>query len=82
MSLIYPNLPPAVNDIISTASNHSWEFFFHDKKGRMVSFRKDKKRINLYFTRMTVGICIPGEKQRYEKNVSIEALEKLFILHK
>lgn len=44
----------------------------------MVSYMKDKIRINVYTTVMTVAIAEPGKKQRYLYNVDEEKLKEIF----
>ena len=49
---------------------------------KMVSYRKDDVRINVYTTTMTVATCLnhpkQGKTQMFRKHVSLELLGKLF----
>lgn len=68
-----------INDIAILADASGWDFIIHDDNGKMISFSKDKKRINVYYTTMTIGVCIPKSPQKYYRKVTIENLEKLFL---
>lgn len=52
------------------------------ENNKMISFKKDDIRINVYYTTMTVGTCLPhpkqGKTQLFRRNVSWELLNKLF----
>ena len=60
------------------ADNYGWEEFdFQDNIG-MVSYVKGDFRINIYLTKMTLGI-IKDRKTYYHKKVTPIKLEKIFI---
>ena len=48
----------------------------------MVSFKKGDARVNVYWTKMTVGTCInhpsKGKTQLFRRKVSLRQLEQIF----
>ena len=68
-----------IDDVSIIADSYGWDFMVHDKKGKMLSFKKEGKRINVYYTTLTIGVCVPGNQQTFHRKMSLEQLEKLFI---
>lgn len=68
-----------INDILTISTAYGWEYFSLDPGSRSLSVVKSGKRINIYYTKMTVAICIPGKPQQFKKRVSMTELEKIFI---
>jgi len=72
----------ALDSIASLADVEGWRQIDHQPKIKMVSFKKGKARINVYYTTMTVGTCIDhpkkGKTQLFRRNVSMETLTKIF----
>lgn len=64
------------------ADHYQWEYIGADDSVKMISFRKDEKRINVYLTTMTVATALnhptKGKTQLFRKDVSLYVLEKLF----
>lgn len=67
-----------IKDICAIATAYDWEYFSFDPNNKMLSLVKDGDRINVYLSKMTVGIVIDG-KQTFEKLVTMEKLERIFI---
>ena len=65
-----------------TAEAYGWKEIDHQEKNRMVSFRRDGTRINVYYSKMTVGTCLKhptkGFTQLFRRNVTEKMLEKIF----
>lgn len=51
------------------AECHGWELLDHQTSIGMLSFIRRTKRINVYYSKMTVAICKNGS-QEFIKNVS------------
>lgn len=69
-------------EIIAMAKSHGWELMDDQANIAMVSFTKNRMRINVYHSRMTVGTCIDhpkkGKTQLFRKLVSKNLLNKIF----
>lgn len=79
-----------IDALMELANKHGWLKFEWQKKSTMLSFfkedqnnAKDVIRINVYYTRRTVGTCLnhptQGKTQLFRRNVNWEEMEKLFI---
>lgn len=70
-------------DIKKLAKKHKWEELEHQENICLISYKKGDDRINVYYSRMTVGTAInhpkKGKTQLFRKHVEIKLLEKLFI---
>ncbi len=72
-----------LNCLHKYATQHGWEVFFHDTNTYMVSWRKNKQRINVYLSKMTFVTAIDhprqGKTQLYRRQIRDEDLiEKIF----
>jgi len=77
MKHIYP-----LSDIDKLANESGWlKIDYQDNIG-MVSYRKDKIRINIYLSRMTVSTAMKhpkkGKTQLFRQNVNLEQLTEIF----
>jgi len=74
--------PAVVYNIIKLGGKYGWEHVDTQKNPPVVSFRRKGVRVNVYYTKMTVGTCLdhPTKKktQLFRKNVSMGQLEKIF----
>lgn len=70
-----------VERIRSLATEKGWTEIDYQERNKMISFRKDGTRLNVYYTTMTVGTCLnhpkKGKTQLFRKNVSEELLTKI-----
>lgn len=73
------NKPTLIRDILTISTTYGWDFLHHDDNCKMLSVSKEKMRINIFYTKMTVVVCIPKQQQVALKKVSIGELEKIFI---
>lgn len=68
--------------IIRMAGLNGWGLFDFQAKNKMLSFKKNDDRINVWYSKMTIGTCLmhpkKGKTQLFRKNVSLELLEKIF----
>lgn len=68
--------------IETTAKKYGWRFIKWQKDIKMISFKKDTSRINIYITKMTVATSVEhpkyGKAQLYRRNVSFDLLKKIF----
>jgi len=80
--LVIPKLHKNAEKVLKIAGKYDWKFLEYQKPNRMISFLKNKDRINFYCTTGTVGTCIhhpkSGKTQLFRKGVSDEQLEKIF----
>ncbi len=64
------------------AKAHSWTEIDHQENIRMVSFTRASARLNLYYTKGTVGTVVDhprwGRNQMFRKNVYGKALHAIF----
>jgi len=75
-----------IKKIKKIARTYKYKFLVHDKDCLMLSFAnkdiKDRIRINVYYTTMTVGTCLKhpkkGRTQLFRRRVSMKQLEKIF----
>ena len=71
-----------VQQIQDLAKKYEWREIDHQVNTYMLSFGKVNDRINVYYSRMTVGTCLDhpqkGKTQLYRKRVDQELLEKIF----
>ena len=76
------NTPSHLNSMISIGESHGWKVIDWQSNIGLLSFEKDKMRINVYITKMTVGVCLnhpkQGKTQLYRKNVSMKLLNTIF----
>ena len=65
-----------VYDVKNMAERHCWDYIKTNWRdyGRMISFRQDGVRINIYLRTGTVAKCLPHEEQRFKRNVDTKAL--------
>lgn len=72
-----------VENICYLAKNYGWHLDIDDKHSCMLSFLKDKVRLNVWWTKMTVSTAlkhpVKGKTQLFRKGVSMKLLEELFI---
>jgi len=70
-----------INHIIELGINYDWDRI-HTSNLYMISFRKDKMRINIYTTTMTIATALAhptkGKTQLYRRNVDLKIIEKIF----
>lgn len=72
-----------LKEIKKLAKKHKYKLIAHDKDSFMLSFyNKEKIRINVYYTTMTVGTCLEhpkkGKTQLFRKKVNLSQLAKIF----
>lgn len=64
------------------ASSYDYVEISHNEKSRVVSFRKNDTRINVYYTTGTVGTCLnhpsQGKTQLFRRNVGMNELAAIF----
>lgn len=67
-----------MNDIKELCQGFGW-IPIHSKNKYMISFQKEesKRRLNIYFTTMTVTIEDDDHRQHHFKNVTLEEMEKI-----
>jgi hypothetical protein len=51
------------------AKENKWEVLEFQYRNRMMSFIKNRIRINIYYTTNTISICIPGKRQKYLRKI-------------
>jgi hypothetical protein len=76
-------MPPIPLDTAcQMASRHGYDEIYFNKQSRIISFRKEGTRINVYYTTGTVGICLEhprnGKSQDFRRDQSPEDLEAIF----
>ena len=82
--MIDPNNPyiDRLDKIKIIAKKHGWRMIDHQPKIYLLSFGKENDRINVYYSKMTVGTCLDhpkkGKTQLYRKRVGQLLLEKIF----
>jgi hypothetical protein len=68
--------------IMALAHKHGWRLITQQQPNRMISFKKKDVRVNVYYTKMTVGTCLKhptkGKTQLFRKNISIKGMEEIF----
>lgn len=61
---------------------YGWVQIQHDLNSEMLGFTRKGKRINVWYTKMTVGTALEhpfkGKTQLFRKNVSMRQMEFLF----
>jgi hypothetical protein len=65
-------------NIREMAECHGWEEADHQPDNKMLSFCKNGTRINIYYSKMTVGIC-KNKRQYYFRRVTENELSNHFI---
>lgn len=64
------------------AKLYKWLFLTWQDDIKMLSFKKDNMRINIYTTTMTVGTCLThprkGKTQMFRKQVDYDLMENIF----
>lgn len=73
-------------EVKKIARLHKWKFIDYQPDSSMISFGKEiggsKARINVYYTKMTVGTSMThpkkGKTQLFRKHVTPKFLKKLF----
>jgi hypothetical protein len=64
------------------AEKHDFSEISLNMESRVISFRKESARINVYYTTGTVGTCLNhptrGKTQLFRRNISLNELEALF----
>lgn len=70
-------------DIDKLASESGWLKIDYQENIGMVSYSKNKVRINVYLSRMTVSTAMKhpkkGKTQLFRRDVNLQELEKMFI---
>jgi len=68
--------------IMRFADKHNWNFLDYQPENKLISFTRDNIRLNVYYSKMTVGTCLDhptkGKTQLWRRNVSYELLEAIF----
>lgn len=71
-----------IRDIRAVASKHGYTEIDLQENNKMISFRRDDIRINVYYSTMTVGTCLThpkqGKTQLFRRNVTPDLLNMLF----
>lgn len=71
-----------LNRILRLANHFKWNMVAKDTYGKLVSFKRDGERLNVYYSKMTVGTCVnhptKGKTQLFRRNVNFNLLSKLF----
>lgn len=72
-----------VDRVREIATSSGWKEIDHQENIGMVSFsRNGHERINVYYTKGTVGTCLnhpkQGKTQLFRRNVGIDLLTRLF----
>ncbi len=71
-----------VKKIQAIAKKYGWREIDHQVNTYMLSFGNVNDRINVYYSKMTVGTCLDhpkkGKTQLYRKKVGQLLLEKIF----
>lgn len=81
-----PPIPRANRGQIERVREIAKRYDYHEidlqEINKMISFKRDDIRINVYYTTMTVGTCLKhpkqGKTQLFRRNVTWELMEKLF----
>lgn len=64
------------------AKLHEWHEIDHQANIFMVSFKREKVRCNVYYSKMTVATAMyhpkHGKSQLYRRNITPDELEKIF----
>jgi hypothetical protein len=64
------------------AETNNFNEIDHQDRIGLISFKKEGVRINVYYTKMTVGTCLShprqGKTQLFRKGVSMNCLDKIF----
>lgn len=66
-----------ISEIAKVATRHRCMSIGHNQSSKMLSYLKNGVRINVYYSKMTVGICCDGV-QFFRKNVSEIELSRIF----
>jgi len=65
------------------AQSYGWKEVDHNKNSRMISFKKESTRINVYYTTGTVGTCLnhpkSGKTQLFRRDITINTLKDIFL---
>lgn len=71
-----------LEEVKKLAKEHNWRFIKWQDDIKMLSFKKNGSRINVYITKMTVATSVKhpkyGKAQLYRRHVSLNLLEKIF----
>ncbi|WP_424244363.1 hypothetical protein Dip510_001576 [Elusimicrobium posterum] len=71
-----------LEDIRALAATNGWAEVDLQENICMISFKRDKQRVNVYFSKATVGTAIDhpkkGKTQLFRRNVTPKLLEKIF----
>lgn len=72
-----------IDEVRDIALNASYEEIDCNTTSKVISFRKNSTRINVYYTAGTVGTCLnhprKGKTQLFRREVSFEELESIFL---
>ena len=72
-----------IDNVKMLASKFGWKLLCYQPMTQMISFKKCKDRINIYYTTRTVATIVDhpvqGRNQMFRKNVSYAELEKIFL---
>jgi hypothetical protein len=63
---------------INLAKEFSFELVFHKRENCLLRFHRDGIRIDYWYTTGTVGIMIPGLRDRFVRNVPEDLLVEIF----
>ena len=71
-----------LQQIRQSAREFEWQEIMHNEMISLVSFRKKDCRMNVYYSKMTVGTSMShptkGKTQLFRKHVSMKLLRRLF----
>jgi len=72
----------SIDDVRGIAERASYKEIDFNSLSRVISFRRDTTRINVYYSTGTVGTClnhpVKGKTQLFRRNVGIDELEQIF----
>jgi len=72
----------SLSEVEGLAKKNGWLKIDYQENIGMVSFKKDRVRVNVYLSRMTVSTAMKhpkkGKTQLFRQDVSLEQLEEIF----
>jgi len=57
-------------DVIGLSGALGWGLFAEDESQKLLRFTRDGSRIDVWYSKMTVGVLKKGETPKYHRNVN------------
>jgi hypothetical protein len=80
--MAYPGSPVDVNALRQWAYSQGWHEVQFNPESKVIGFKRDNERVNVYYTTGTVGTCVDhprqGKTQLFRREQSYEGMQRIF----